>query len=361
MTTTFIESGTDATQDFSFYASTGGTVASAIDQQFTGPRSIKLSTGAGPTTAVVQTAAGVMADTGSRVSFRVRFDTLGAIQFFSIATSGATPVFGFNLGGASNNNLKIVNSAAAQLGLGATVLAVNTWYRISASYTVTNTTTWRIDVYINGVLELSLNSGSVTVASSVLRLRAGTVANINIWFDDIYADNGASFGDPGEIRVTAKRPFSNGTTNGYTTQIGAGGSGYGSGHAPQVNEQPLSVTNGWSMIGAGSAVTEEYNVEGGSIGDVNISNEEIVDFVGWVYTKALVGETGKIIVDGVSSNIAIPTSAGMLTTFAGKTALPAGTGTDIGEQTDTSLTTVSLYECGIVVAYKLALIGQALL
>ena len=70
--------------------------------------------------------------------------------------------------------------------------------------------------------------------------------------------------DPGAILVTAKRPFTNGTTeDGFTTQIGASGSGYGSGHTPQVNERPLSQTNGWSVIGAGGRRSRKNTTSGG--------------------------------------------------------------------------------------------------
>ncbi len=69
------------------------------------------------------------------------------------------------------------------------------------------------------------------------------------YFDDIYVDNGSDLSDPGNVHVTAKRPGSNGLSNGFATQIGSGGSGFGSGHAPQVNERPLSNTNGWSSVG----------------------------------------------------------------------------------------------------------------
>src|SRR6185436_9856514 len=122
---------------------------------------------------------------------------------------------------------------------------------------------------------------------------------------DHYVDSSASLTDTGNIWVTAKRPNANGTTNGFTTQIGSGGSGYGTGHSPQVNERVLSTTNGWSMVGAGSAVTEEYNIESAAAGDIDISSANYVDVMGWVYASSLVNETASIIVNGVSSNISL--------------------------------------------------------
>ena len=168
---------------------------------------------------------------------------------------------------------------------------------------------------------------------------------------DHYVDNSSSLTDTGNIWVTAKRPVSNGTTNGFTTQIGSGGSSYGSGHSPQVNERPLSTTNGWSMVGAGSAVTEEYNIEAKNVGDIDLSKATIVDWLGWVSASSLAGETGNIILGGSSVAQAITSTATLYTAIKGSATYPAGTGTDIGFQTTTALTTVSLYECGVVVAY----------
>ena len=240
------------------------------------------------------------------------------------------------------------------------MLAINTWYRISFSYYITNTTTFQGKIYINGILDSTANAGTLTRTGSdnfVLGLASGGRGNnINYYFDDIYvATGGASSSsqpDPGNILVTAKRPNANGTTNNFNTQIGSGGSGYGSGHSPQVNEQPLNTANGWSIIGAGSAVTEEYNVENAATGDVNITGVTIVDYVGWLYTNAVLSETAKMIVNGVSTNISIPANANtMFQVAAGSTTYPAGSGSDIGETTDTTVTTVSLYECGIIIAY----------
>lgn len=365
MTTTFIESGTDATQDLSFYSSTVNTVASATDQAHTGPRSLKCSSGAGNSFADAFRT-GVLADAGRRISMWFRFDSTPSANctFLAVRQSDVTTVV--TAVRLTNGLVLTIEPTGATFVTGTTVLAANTWYRISLSYYITNSTTFQFKVYINGVLELTANAGTLTnVTSDAFNVRIGAQgANRNHWFDDIYVDDGASSGsqpDTGNILVTAKRPLSNGTTNGYTTQIGAGGSGYGTGHAPQVNEQPLSATNGWAMVGAGSAITEEYNIEGATVGDVNISGLTIVDYVGWVYTKALVGETGKMVLNAATPSITITTSNSMITAFAGSTSYPAGTGTDIGEITSTDLTTVSLYECGIVIAYYPGVVQKIML
>ena len=169
-------------------------------------------------------------------------------------------------------------------------------------------------------------------------------------YSDHYIDNSNALTDPGNIWVTAKRPNANGTTNDFVTQIGIAGSGYGTGHSPQVNERALSTTNGWSIV-AVAATTEEYNIESAGTGDIDITGATIVDYVGWVYTSALISETGSIIVNNATSNISITSTNTMFTAVAGSTTYPAGTGTDIGEITSATATTVSLYECGIMIAY----------
>ncbi len=357
-TTKFLEPGTDATQDFSFWGATTGTVSSSATFARTGPRSIKCDS-AGGGAAFPTTPGGVISDTGARISFGFLFPSLGsggnAGGPLNVTQAGGSRVVAVNLQNAGTLTLSPQGATAVN---GTTVLSANTWYRICLSYYITNATTFQFKLYINGILECTANAGTLTnITSNKVAFRSGSSTNTSpiAYFDDIYIDDGASSSsqpDTGDIRVTAKRPFANGTTNGFTTQIGAGGSGYGTGHAPQVNEQPLNVADGWSMIGAGSAITEEYNIENQATGDVDIINLLIIDYIGWVYAKSLAGETGKIILNNVSSNISLVNANTMFTVAAGSTTFPTGTGKDIGIITDTSLTTVSLFECGVVVAFR---------
>lgn len=357
LATTFLESGGDATQDLTFYATNSGTVTAATDQSHTGSYSIKCNSGAGAVTALVSTKTGILADSGSQISFYFRFDVLPSANetFCFINDSSNIVVLKTRLGPSG----VIVNSPqGATAATGTKILAVNTWYRICISYYITNTTTYQCKVYVNGVLDSTTNAGTLIRTGTnrlMLQIEGTAGANKNHWFDDIYCATGGADSsaqpDTGDIRVTAKRPNANGTTNGFTTQIGSGGSGYGSGHSPQVNEQPLSTTNGWSMIGAGSAITEEYTIEGLTVGNVDLTGYSILDFMGWVYAKSLSSETGSIVVAGATSSISLTSTNTLFIKAAGSTVYPAG-GTDIGIVTDTTLTTVSLYECGILVAFS---------
>jgi hypothetical protein len=352
----FLDPGSDATQDLSFYSATAGTVVSASDQSYTGPRSIKVSTGAGPTTARCSRS-GVLNSSGRRISFRFRFDTLptatGSIAALETSENGNQLCI-LSLRTDGKLLLRVELASGPSIDIGTTTLAVNTWYRIYVSYVINSASAFNFVAGVGGVEEVSLTyAGDLlddTITDTlVLAISSDWGANRNAWYDDIYVDGGIDYSDPGDVRVTAKRPNANGTTNGFTLQIGVGGSGYGSGHSPQVNEQPLSTTNGWSMVGVGAAVTEEYNVENQVTGDVDLTGTTIVGVMGWVYAKALAPETAQLIVDGVSGDMNLTTSNKFF--FRSRPTFPAGTGADVGMITSTDLTTVSLYEAGIVVAY----------
>lgn len=346
----FAEPGSDATNDLSFFSATAGTVVSATDQKHTGPNAIKCSTGVGITATFTRDS--ILADTGRAISFWMYFDVLPSAGNLLNIIGGGPSVY--TLSWQAGGILRQAPVGATFVD-GTQVFAANTWYRCTVAYSITNATTFTFKFYVHGVLDSTANAGTLTnTGTNAIRLGILSTAgaNKNIWFDDIYVDDRTDSSNPGAVVVTAKRPFANGTTNGFSTQIGSGGSGYGSGHSPQVNERPLSQTNGWSMIGAGSAITEEYNVENAATGDVSLTGATIKGVIGWVFGKSALSETGSMVVDGTSANIALTSTATLFRQVsATPTTYPAGTGTDIGMVTSTTVTTVSLYECGMLVAY----------
>lgn len=371
--TLFAEPGTDATRDFFLYQSTtspaNSTLTSDNTTSHTGPRSYNITTTALGVGAYASTPAATAVDAGTRISMWVRFSSVSPSTATIIAspqTVGSVTIIGLGLD--TDNTLKVSGRGATAKN-GTTVLSANIWYRISMSYKITSASNWSAQVFLDGKPEVFTSGADGTLAAittnywkigfvSSASIAAFTgISLMNVNYDDIYIDNVADLSDPGKnvkdtLSVTAKRPNTSGTVNGFTTRIGGGGSGYGTGHSPQVNEQPMSVANGWSMVGLGSAVTEEYNVENKSTGDVDITNAPIVDIIGWIFSKALVGETVQIVINGSNFAQAITSTVTAYEEAAGSTTYPAGTGTDIGEITDTSLTTVSLYETGILVVFN---------
>lgn len=351
MATKFLEPGGDA--DFAvattngFWSSTVGT-APTVATDFVHGNHVKSISYAKSANSLVRKL-NVFTDAGSRLSLYLYINALpsATANLVQVADSSFNALFTLKL--TTAGTLQIIG--AAQIGSNGTTLNTGQWYRISMAYTVTSTTVNRIELFVNGLPSISVTSGILGgTGSNSLVLGHTSDANFDIRTSDHYIDDSSALTDTGDIWVVAKRPNANGTTNGFTTQIGAGGSGYGTGHSPQVNERPLSTTNGWSMIGAGSAVTEEYNIESASTGDMDISIAPLIDYLGWVSASAALSETGSIIVDNVTNNISLTSTNTMFTQIAGSTTYPAGTGTDIGIITSTTVTTVSLYECGIILA-----------
>lgn len=354
MAVTFLEPGGDATFNVAtkanggFWGSIIGSPAVATDfVHGNHVKSLSYAPGSNNTvTAGQATVENVLSDSGSRFSIYTYFNALPATNALMFVAVGS-----FNVRINSSGVLGLYDTSANQIGTNGPTLTTGKWYRISLAYTITSTTVNRFELFVDGISGISVTNATLTsIGATTLQIGNQNFSSLDMRTSDHYIDNSSSLVDTGNIWVTAKRPNANGTTNGFTTQIGSGGSGYGSGHSPQVNERALSTTNGWSMVGAGSAITEEYSIEGKSVGDVNITFASIIDYLGWVYASSLLSETAQIIVGGVNSNISLTSTNTMFTKVAGSTSYPAGN-TDIGIITSTTVTTVSLYECGIIVAY----------
>lgn len=354
----YMEPGTEATQDLSLFFNSGGTVSSATDQAHTGTRSLKCSTGPAVTAGVSSKI--VLTDAGARISFWVLFDSTSFFANNSIVqlVNGNGQVVAQVA--IDTTGKVLLTPAGGTSAQGTTTIVANRWYRIGLSYRVTSLTDWAFCAYLNGVLEAhrtsSMSSETLPykdIHRFVLRMDGPAGGDLNGWFDDIYADDESNLSDTGSVVIVAKRPYADGVTNGFTTQIGTGGSGYGTGHAPQVNERPLSTSNGWSAVGAGTAITEQYSIEPINVGDVSIGAAPILGVMGWVYAKTSTGsQTASGIIDGTSSaTVGLTTTpAAYLFASSTPTRYPGNVGADIGLTTSTDLQTVSLYECGVLVA-----------
>jgi hypothetical protein len=380
-TITFLSAGTDETRDLTFFplgydsASPGnegssgfGTCVSSSAQAHTGGYSIQAQcTSAGNGFPYVVTPNGVVSDAGAAVSFWVRFSTIAPsvrTVFFGVEQAGdGNTVFGLALD--TNGKIMLATQAGAFIPLdGITTLVANTWYRIAASYTITAIGNFTIKVYVNGVLDstgTATSIGPLTYGISSCVLFGLTAIGTNFitgpaamtaWYDDLYIDNRSDLSDPGNISVTAKRPFSNGTTNSFATT--GTPSGYGSGHAPYVNgNYPVGsdTTTYVSITSAGFSYTEEYNLEGSTVGDVNLAGAALVGYGGWVFATSLTGETANILVNNAQSAISLTSTAALFSAFTASASYPNGTGTDIGIITSGTVTTVTLYAAGVLVAF----------
>ena len=377
-TPTFLEPGTDATQDLSFFSfidffGGAGTPVSDSSQAHTGLRSIKVVIPSGGSAiAGVVSPDGSVQDAGTRLSCWIRLSTAtpsaDVLLFAPQETADGAAVLAVGL---TTGGVLVLQAPGAGTVTGTTVLSATTWTRLTLSYVITSASNWSAKLYINGILELSTGNALGTlanVASQGIYFGVGETgsaplnqtAAITLWFDDIYVDNGTDLADPGTtagLSVTAKRPFANGTTNGFTG-TGLPGTPYGTGNARYVNNNyPVGsdTTSYVSVLAAGSAITEEYNIEGASVnyGDVNLTGATIVGVQGWLFANSSLTETtDQIVVDGTQSAIASITSTATLFTqnSATPTVYPAGTGTDVGIVTGIAATT-KVFGTGILVAF----------
>lgn len=346
MTVKFIEPGGDADFGFGLWPGTFGSPTIVSDFVHGGhQRSVRFTVGGGLIGSLL------VADAGARISF----------YLYIVAYPTSNSIIRVNNSGTASFNLNLSSTGALSLNNGAGTalcaptaspnLALNSWYRVSFAYTVTSTTVNEFRLFIDGKL-VGTGTNKTVSTTGINSFYLGNVngtANMDIRVSDVYVDDSTALTDTGDMWVTAKRPNANGTANNFTTQIGSGGSGYGTGHSPQVNERPSSDTNGWS-VAAVAATTEEYNIESKSTGDIDITKATIQSVMGWVRVKSLIAETAQIVLDSATSNIASTTT---ITTFkkVGGSSYPAGSGTDIGVVSSATVTTISLYECGVVVAY----------
>ena len=354
MATKFLEPGGDATFNVALTTSGGlwgaGTTGAAIATDIVHGSHIK-SIESHSTGGIARTPTGIVADAGSRISFYFYAKTLpnATATIASLLNSIGTSLVTLRL--TSGGVLQLWNGTSVQIGTNGATLSTGQWYRISLAYTITSTSVNRFELFVNGASSISITNATLTnVTTSSFQIGNSTGnATADYRYSDIYIDDSNSLTDPGNIWVTAKRPNANGALNEWTTQIGSGGSGYGTGHSPQVNERALSTTNGWSFQNAAKKV-EEYTIESAATGDIDISSATIVDFLGWVSTKVGSASTGNIIVAGAASNISVSTSFVVITKIAGSTTYPSSNAA-IGMDNNTVNQLFSLAECGIIVAF----------
>jgi hypothetical protein len=352
--TTFMEPGGDA--DFAItvlgsggmWGATSGSPVLATDfVHGSHIKSLKFPTG---TNCWVGTPVGSLADTGTRISvyiYMVSLPSGGDANVFSLNGSGGGALAFIRV--KTTGVLYFSNAGGTQIGANGPTLSTGTWYRVCLSYTIAAQNVNRFEVFVDGVSKISVTNATLFFGTSLSRIGNIGGSTQDFRFSDIYIDDSAALTDTGNIWVTAKRPNANGALNEWTTQIGSGGSGYGSGHSPQINERPYSATNGWSIQDPAKK-TEQFTIESSTQGDIDLTGATLKDFMGWAVVKVGVASTGNIILAGTATNISVTTAFTMFKKVLGSTTYPSGTNA-IGVDTNTVNQLFSLAECGILVAY----------
>lgn len=354
MATKFLEPGGDATFGLDLWSNGnigGGVTPPAIATDFVHGGHLKSIQFNGNSIG----ASAVMTDAGSRVSIWLYFNVLPAATstiIINVQTGFSTNIV-WRLRMTSAGILQLWNGTA-QIGSNGSTLATGQWYRLSFSQVITSTSVNSIKTYVNGVSDITATNVTLSFISGVDFMVGNGSGDGSLDFrgSDFYVDNSTANTDPGNIWVTAKRPLSNGTTNNFA--VGGSAGGYGSGNARYVNERPINATDNVSVTPT-TVKTEEYTLEGLTVGDIDLTAAQIIDFMGWM--SAEVASTAntpvmKIIVAGTGTTKTLTTAAAIYTQIAGSTTYPS-TGAAIGMSAQYTTTghLVTLNECGIVIAY----------
>lgn len=230
---------------------------------------------------------------------------------------------------------------------GITPLLVDTDNRISFAYVQHASDDLDIKLYVNGIEELSIEEASTAGLSALANFQYGWLlnpgANHLCWFSHIKFDDGDDLSDAGNVLVTAKLPAAVNEDN-WDTDGGTGA----------VNERPLSETN-YKFQSGFSSVTQTYTLQAAAVGDVDISGESIVGYMGWAWSKREPNDVERIglIVNNVdvSRGSAITTSPSLLKHAVTSTSYPSHAN-GIGMSSNSELAGVFMYECGAVLCYQ---------
>lgn len=352
-TTKWIESGGDATQGLEFFF--GADNAATIDcaNGHTGACAVKIDTGAGAVTTDVQRKILGYAPTNGRVSFYYRITNLPTAtnEAFLVCTNACGSVFGMWVTSAGVLQLSTIDGA--NIGSNGSTLSTGVWYRISIAWTITSTTVNSFKLFVNGVQDITGTNATlsnVPDAGSYLiwGSRFGGVGASKVsHFDDFYWDDSNALTDPGDIHVTAKLPAAN-NVNTFDTAIGANPAN----RWTNVNERPLSLTNGWNQAGSGAA-TENYTLQAAGVGDVDVCSNTLVNRSAWVWAKTSSGTPTATLTDnGTDNTITLTTTAALYTVISDSTTYPSDVA-GIGMKSTVTTADTILYEAGTLIGYTL--------
>ncbi len=358
-TTKFIESGTDATRGTEHFSGVGNAPTSDCTISATGGCSVQYNNAGGGIQVATYRIITGYTPTNGRMSVRVNFTNLptsGDAKIFVLYTAAFTQIYEIYV---SSAGVLKVKANGTQVGSSGSTLATGTWYQLSLAWTVTSTSVNQVRLFLNTTTTPDITASNSTLAAVPNSdgplywgwlSGAGTSRIVNM--DDFYWDDSSALTYPGDIRVTAKLPIAN-NVNTFDTAVGANPST----RYTNVNERPLSVTNGWEQA-ATSQATENYTVQSWTIGDVNLTNKAILAREAWVYAKSAGGTIAATITDnGSDSAITITTTA---TTYFHVTDSPLypSNVAGVGMKSTGTTNDTFLYECGVLIAYIPATPGQ---
>lgn len=248
------------------------------------------------------TIANVLADAGRRISFYFQHSGTPSAAFDIVPAQ-----VDFQLQLSTTN--KLVLRAGAGSSTGATTINVDTWYRITISYVITNTTTNQFRVFLDDATSAECTLSNQSVTTGFVSLPFGSSQGTqtqNYFFDGIYIDDGTGLDNPFTegFGVTRKAPAASGTNNAFDTQIGSSTNRWDA-----VSELPIATGKGWQQAGS-SQVIEAYGIQSPAIGDIDITGAQ---FIGW---KAWLSGKGQDVTTGAPKAQAVNNAKATGTTLA---------------------------------------------
>lgn len=362
---TYLSPGGDESAGLLLFKAVTGTAAYDTTQKNTGAGSYKFSSGAaGTEVAYGETPAGTVADAGTRGSFYFRVEALPTanVAILRIRSASSTCWY-INLNGTTSPayHLGIVPAVGGSFVYSAGAISAATWYRLEWAQVLTSTTDFTITVWltpVGGSTEtFQCTSGTIRVASSLAFFGAtinGLGVNKSMWVDDIYMDDGATLDQTGDIRLTAKLPASREAGSGFDNNSVAMSDAVRTTAVSQRPNLEATVDVDYITHYDTTDVYEAFTLEAAGAGDVDISADTVVGYMGWV-RHWLSSTTGTPAWDMVlnGTDYALPDTGTTHTTSIHciTSATYPSNGKGIGLTSSVIAANTFLAEAGVVVAY----------
>lgn len=301
----FLEPGSAHTQGLDAWrtVATGGTDSWSSDATIArnNSRSIKaafVGTGA-RFTYLLQASPSAFSGGVGRMSIYVYISQLPAsgntVPLFGFGDTGGIGAISFLIGIKSDGKLQLYNTnGVAIIKSGTTAYTAGSWIRITPTWNIVNGSLWAISLYAGAdpatspTLEFAASNADGSLASfsptdvvlgDVVAVGVWPAGTTNIYYSDLFADDGSLLSDPGDINVTDKIPVGE-STNNFDTSIGANPSD----RWENVDDRPLSASTGWQHA-ATSTVEESFTVQASGVGDKDLTGATIVGHGAWCYAK----------------------------------------------------------------------------
>lgn len=262
MVVVLLEPGTDHTHGTQSLGTVSGSVSSVADASLDGTRAAQINaTSTGPHTFLI----GGLGSTPGRISFYVKFTQ--APSGTAISRALCTNLPGDIVVDRATGLVRL-NNATSGSGF---VPTVDQWYRFCLARRP-NASNWDCQWFVNGVAQQERVNFSSGVASSIRFGYADAVDGMGIYrIKHLYIDTDQSYTDPGDIRVTTKRPAgTTGTTNAWDT-IGSGTNRW-----DRVAESPIELANGFGKNGSGGG--RDFTAPSGNAGEKSETTQEVLSY-----------------------------------------------------------------------------------